>query len=70
MSTYRGEAGQRGEPDGREQDRISHHRRARSDEFDTAITDFPHRHAGQNERDYQAFLTTVRSGHLEALDGV
>ena len=29
-----------------------------------------HRHADQNERDYQAFLRTVRSGHLEALEGV
>jgi uncharacterized protein (DUF2252 family) len=41
-----------------------------SDEFDISITDFSQRYADQNERDYQAFANAVRSGHLEALDGV
>ena len=41
-----------------------------SDEFDTSITDFSQRYADQNERDYQAFVNAVRSGRLEALEGV
>jgi hypothetical protein len=41
-----------------------------SDEFDTSLTDFAHRYADQSERDYQAFVKAVRSGHLEALEGV
>ena len=38
-----------------------------NDEFDRAITDFAVRYADQNERDYQDFVTAVRSGQLEAL---
>ena len=41
-----------------------------SDAFDKSITDFSLRYADQNERDYQDFVTAVRSGRLEALEGV
>ena len=41
-----------------------------SDAFDSSITDFCQRYADQNERDYQEFVTAVRSGRLEALEGV
>ena len=35
-----------------------------------SITDFSERYADQNERDYQAFTDAIRSGRLEALEGV
>jgi uncharacterized protein (DUF2252 family) len=41
-----------------------------SDAFDTSITDFSQRYADQNEKDYQQFVNAVRSGRLEALEGV
>jgi uncharacterized protein (DUF2252 family) len=41
-----------------------------SDEFDKSITGFAERYADQNERDYQQFVKAVRSGRLEALEGV
>jgi uncharacterized protein (DUF2252 family) len=41
-----------------------------SDKFDTSITDFAQRYADQNERDYQTFVSAVRSGRLPALEGV
>jgi uncharacterized protein (DUF2252 family) len=41
-----------------------------SDAFDLSITDFSHRYADQNERDYQEFVKAVRSGRLEAREGV
>ena len=41
-----------------------------SDEFDQSITDFSKRYADQNERDYQSFTGAIRSGRLEALEGV
>ena len=41
-----------------------------SDAFDLSITDFCQRYADQNEKDYQQFVTAVRSGRLEALEGV
>ena len=41
-----------------------------SDEFDKSITDFSRRYADQNERDYQQFVTAIRSGRLEALEGI
>ena len=41
-----------------------------SDAFDTSITDFSQRYADQNERDYQEFVTAIRSGRLEAVEGV
>jgi Uncharacterized protein conserved in bacteria (DUF2252) len=40
------------------------------DAFDKSIADFSHRYADQNERDYQEFLDAIRSGRLEALEGV
>jgi len=41
-----------------------------SDAFDRSITGFSQRYADQNERDYQEFVTAVRSGRLEAREGV
>jgi uncharacterized protein (DUF2252 family) len=41
-----------------------------SDAFDKSITDFCERYADQNERDYQEFVAAVRSGRLEAVEGV
>ena len=41
-----------------------------SDAFDTSITDFSQRYADQNEQDYQEFVKAVRSGRLEAVEGV
>jgi hypothetical protein len=41
-----------------------------SDAFDTSITDFSQRYADQNEKDYQEFVNAVRSGRLQALEGV
>ncbi len=41
-----------------------------SDRFDRAMTDFAVRYADQNERDYEAFVKAVRSGRLEATEGV
>ena len=40
------------------------------DQFDRSITDFAKRYADQNEQDYQAFADAIRSGRLEALEGV
>jgi hypothetical protein len=34
------------------------------------MTDFSERYADQNEQDYKAFAKAVRSGRLEALEGV
>jgi uncharacterized protein (DUF2252 family) len=42
----------------------------KSDKFDLSITDFSARYADQNEKDYQAFSDAVRSGRLEAIEGV
>jgi uncharacterized protein (DUF2252 family) len=39
------------------------------DQFDRSITDFAKRYAEQNELDYQAFATAVRSGRLQAVEG-
>jgi uncharacterized protein (DUF2252 family) len=41
-----------------------------SDEFDRSIADFSKRYADQNEQDYQAFTEAIRSGRLQALEGV
>jgi len=41
-----------------------------SDKFDRSITDFSERYANQNERDYQEFVGAVRSGRLQATEGV
>jgi len=40
------------------------------DEFDRSITNFSERYADQNELDFQEFVGGVRSGRLEALQGV
>src|SRR4029453_19169982 len=40
------------------------------DQFDRSISDFSERYADQNEQDYQAFADAVRSGRLEAIEGV
>jgi predicted alpha/beta hydrolase len=40
------------------------------DQFDKAITGFAERYADQNERDYQQFVTAIRSGRLQAVEGV
>jgi uncharacterized protein (DUF2252 family) len=42
----------------------------KSDAFDGSITDFSERYAVQNEKDYQAFSDAVKSGRLEAIEGV
>ncbi len=42
----------------------------KSDKFDRSITDFSKRYADQNERDYQAFAQAIRSGRLQAIEGV
>ena len=41
-----------------------------SDAFDTSITDFSERYADQNEQDYTEFVNAVKSGRLEAVEGV
>jgi uncharacterized protein (DUF2252 family) len=41
-----------------------------SDAFDKSITGFSERYADQNERDYTEFVKAVRSGRLEAVQGV
>jgi len=38
--------------------------------FDRAVTDFSHRYADQNERDYEEFVKAIHSGRLEAREGV
>src|SRR5512132_3117118 len=40
------------------------------DQFDRSIAAFSERYADQNERDYQAFVEAIRSGRLQALEGV
>jgi uncharacterized protein (DUF2252 family) len=42
----------------------------KSDQFDRSITDFCQRYADQNELDYQAFAKAIRSGRLEAHEGL
>jgi hypothetical protein len=41
-----------------------------TDEFDRSITDFSERYADQNDRDYTEFVNAVKSGRLEAVEGV
>ena len=40
------------------------------DGFDRSITDFSKRYADQNERDHEAFTKAVRSGRIEAIEGI
>jgi uncharacterized protein (DUF2252 family) len=42
----------------------------KSDRFDQSITDFSERYADQNDHDYQAFTKAIRTGRLQALEGV
>ena len=42
----------------------------KSDKFDKAMVDFSERYADQNERDYEAFIAAIKSGRLEAAEGV
>ena len=42
----------------------------KSDKFDRSISDFCERYADQNEKDYKAFSQAIRSGRLEAVEGV
>jgi predicted alpha/beta hydrolase len=41
-----------------------------SNAFDKSITDFSERYADQNEKDYEQFVKAVRSGQLQAVEGV
>jgi uncharacterized protein (DUF2252 family) len=40
------------------------------DAFDRSITDFSERYAEQNEQDFHDFVKAVRSGRIEALEGL
>jgi hypothetical protein len=42
----------------------------RDDTFDRSIINFSERYADQNEQDYQQFVKAIRSGRLEAVEGV
>ena len=42
----------------------------KKDLFDQSIADFSKRYADQNERDYQAFCDAIKSGRLQAIEGV
>jgi uncharacterized protein (DUF2252 family) len=41
-----------------------------SDAFDQSVTDFSLRYADQNERDFEDFIKAIRSGRLEAVEGI
>jgi uncharacterized protein (DUF2252 family) len=41
-----------------------------NDAFDRSIVDFSERYADQNEKDYEEFVGAVKSGRLEAVEGV
>jgi hypothetical protein len=40
------------------------------DVFDQSIVDFCERYADQNQKDYQEFVQAIKSGRLEAVEGV
>jgi uncharacterized protein (DUF2252 family) len=42
----------------------------RKGRFDDSVADFSQRYADQNDQDYQAFIEAIRSGRLEAVEGV
>ncbi|HYX61589.1 MAG TPA: DUF2252 family protein, partial [Streptosporangiaceae bacterium] len=42
----------------------------RDDAFDRSVTDFSERYADQNEKDYEQFVTAIRAGRLQAVEGV
>jgi uncharacterized protein (DUF2252 family) len=41
-----------------------------NDDFDQSIVSFSERYADQNEKDYRAFIDAIKSGRLEAVEGV
>jgi predicted alpha/beta hydrolase len=41
-----------------------------SDDFDRSITSFSQEYADQNEQDYKAFVSAIRSGRLEVIEGI
>jgi uncharacterized protein (DUF2252 family) len=41
-----------------------------TEEFDQAVTDFSLAYAGQNECDFEDFIKAIRSGRLEATEGI
>jgi len=42
----------------------------RDDTFDRSIVNFSERYADRNQEDYDEFVNAVRSGRLEAVEGV
>jgi uncharacterized protein (DUF2252 family) len=42
----------------------------RDEAFDRSITNFSERYADQNEQDYEQFVKAIRSGRLQAVEGV
>ena len=50
----------------------SEHQLDEMDQYQTrkVLAAFSERYADQNERDYQAFVEAIRSGRLQALEGV
>ena len=42
----------------------------RSDGFDQSIADFSARYADQNERDYEQFVSSIRTGRIDVIEGV
>jgi hypothetical protein len=42
----------------------------RRDSFDTAIAEFSRRYADQNQQDHEIFVDAIRSGALDAHEGV
>jgi uncharacterized protein (DUF2252 family) len=42
----------------------------KKDRFDQSVTDFSEHYADQNERDYETFTKAIRSGRLEAQEGI
>jgi hypothetical protein len=41
-----------------------------TDAFDKSITDFADRYADQNERDHAEFVNAIKTGKLQAVQGV
>ena len=42
----------------------------KSDQFEQSLADFSEHYADQNESDFEAFTKAIRSGQLEAIEGV
>jgi uncharacterized protein (DUF2252 family) len=42
----------------------------KSDAFEASVTDFSERYADQNDRDYEAFAEAIRTGRVEAVEGL